>query len=160
MLRKTFHVGDTRTKSRLSFKVSESEPHKNLKRTLFRDPAALPMLQHITDGLHAKGYAVTRPKTGKACHGCCRVTLPDVEIDVILGVRRRIRKIEFEILTWPSQTLRQRISGHSMKSADCREWAELCSVIHTILARNSQIESLTLTTFSDGEKSGRKMAIG
>jgi len=149
MLRKRFHIGDTQTKSRLSFRIPESQPHTNLKRTLFRDPAALPMLQNIAEGLHAQGYEVTKPKTGKACHGSCRVIFPDVEISVVLLVGRRRGKIEFEILTWPSQTLGQRISGRRMKSADCTKWAELCSAMHTILAGDSRVESVRLRTFSD-----------
>jgi hypothetical protein len=153
MLRKQFHIGDTQTKSRLSFRVPESEPHTNLKRTPFRDPAALPMLQNIAEGLHAQGYEVTKPKTGKACHGACRVIFPDVEITLVLLVRRRRGKVEFEILTWPSQTLRQRISGRRMKSANCTEWAELCSAMHTILAGDSRMESVLLRTFSEAEDS-------
>jgi hypothetical protein len=151
MLRKRFHIGSTQTKSRLSFSVPESEPHADLKRTLFRDPAALPMLASISERLKAQGYEVTKPKTGKACHGFCRVIFPDVEIAVVLLVRRRLGKVEFEILTWPSQTLRQRISGRSMKSADCREWAELCSAVHTILVGDSRVESVVLRTFSEAE---------
>ncbi len=153
MLGKQFNVRDSQTKSRLSFKLPHAGLHKNLKRNLFRDPAALPMLQSITEGLHAQGYEVTRPKTGKACHGFCRVIFPDVEIAVTLLVRRRRGKIEFEILTWPSQTLRQRISGRSMKSADCREWSELCSAMNDILARDSRVESLLLRTRSDAKNS-------
>jgi hypothetical protein len=153
MLRKRFHIGDTLTKSRLSFTVPESVPYSNLKRTPFRDPAALPMLQHIAEGLHAQGYKVTQPKTGKACHGVCQVIFPDVEIEVVLLVRRCRGKVEFEVLTWPSQTLRQRISGRRMKSADCTEWAELCSAMHTVLAENSRVESILLRTFSEGEDS-------
>jgi hypothetical protein len=151
MLRKTFHIGDTQTKSRLSFSVPESEPHTNLKRTPFRDPAALPMLQSIAEGLDAQGYAVTKPKTGTACHGACRVIFPNVQIIVILLVRRRRGNVEFEILTWPSQTLRQRISGRKMKSADCNEWAELCSAMHAILAGDSRVESIVLRTFSEAD---------
>ena len=93
MLRERFSIRDSQTKSRLSFKLPDAKPHKNLKRTLFRDPAALPMLQRITEGLYAQGYEVTKPKPGKACHGFCRVIFPDVEIAVVLLVRRRRGKI-------------------------------------------------------------------
>jgi hypothetical protein len=153
MLRKRFHIGDAQTKSRLSFRILESQPHTNLKQTPFRDPAALPMLQSIAEGLHAQGYDVTKPKTGKACHGACRVIFPNVEISVVLLVRRRRGKVEFEILTWPSQTWRQRISSRKMKSADCTEWVELCSALHTILVRDSRVESVLLRTFSESKDS-------
>jgi hypothetical protein len=107
------------------------------------------MLQTIAEGLQAQGYEVTKPKTGKVCHGFCRVILPDVEIAVVLLVRRRKRKIEFDIMSWPSQTLRQRISDRNMKSADCKEWAELCSAMHTVLTRDSRVESVVLRAFSE-----------
>jgi hypothetical protein len=153
MIRKRFHIGDTQTKSRLSFRIPESGPHANLKRTPFRDPAALLMLQNIAERLNAQGYEVTKPKTGKACHGACRVIFPDVEISVVLLVRRHQGKVEFEILTWPSQTWRQRISSRKRKSADCTKWAELCSTMQTILAADSRVESVLLRTFSESEGS-------
>jgi len=151
MLRKQFNIRDSHTKSRLSFKIPDGEPHQNLKRSLFRDPAALPMLQNIAEGLHAQGYEVSRPKPGKACHGGCHVIFPNVEIELILLARRRSGKIEFEILTWPSQTLRQRFRGQTLRSPDCKEWSELCSAITDILVRDSRVESLLLRTFIDAE---------
>src|ERR1700684_3040674 len=96
---------------------------------------------------------LTKPKTGEACHGACRVIFRDEQITVILLVRRRRGNVEFEILTWPSQTLRQRISGRKMKSADCTEWAELCSAMHTMLAGDSRVESIVSRTFSEAEHS-------
>src|SRR5580658_7902507 len=98
MLRKGFSIRDSQTKSRLSFKVPDVGPHRTLKRSLFRDPTAIPMLKQIAECLRVKGYEVTEPKPGKACHGACRVIFPDVEISVVLAVRRRQGKIEFEIL--------------------------------------------------------------
>jgi len=109
------------------------------------------MLQDIAEALQAQGYNTTKPKTGTACHGFCRVIFPDVEIEVVLLVQRGRGKVEFEILTWPSQTLRQRISGRSMTSADCTEWAEVCAAMQTILAGDSRVESVVLRTFSEGE---------
>src|SRR5262249_17216660 len=120
MLGKSFDIGESLTKSCLSFSIRESEPPMKGEQSLFRDPAALPMLHNVVQRLHAQGYEVTAPKTGKACHGACRISFPDVEITVILMVERRAGKIEFDILTWPSQTLRQRISRRKMKSADCK----------------------------------------
>src|SRR5437879_6107705 len=100
MLRKRFHIGKSQMKSRISFRVPDSEPHTTVKRSPFRDPAAIPTLQKITHALMADGYDVTEPKVGKACHGCCRVAFKDVEISVVLLVQRRNAKIEFEIMTW------------------------------------------------------------
>jgi hypothetical protein len=153
MLRKRFSIRDSQTKSRLSFKLPDHEQHRELKRSLFRDPAALPMLHQIVESLRVRGYEVTEPKAGKACHGGCQVVLPDVEIDVVLLVRRRRGKIEFEILTWPSQTLRQRFR-RTLKSPDCQEWAGLCSAIKGILAGDSRLESLRWGTFMEAEENG------
>jgi len=141
MLRKGFSIRDSQTKSHLSFKLPDVGPHRTLKRSIFRDPAAIPKLKQIAESLRVKGYEVTEPKPGKACHGACRVIFTDVEISVILKVRRRKGKIEFEILTWPSQTLRQRFR-RTLKSPDCQEWAELCSTIRDILAGDARLESL------------------
>jgi len=125
MLRKHFHIGKSETKSRISFRVPESEPHISEKRSLFRDPAAIPTLQKISRALMAQGYDVTEHTVGKACHGACRVAFKNVEISVVLLVHRRDAKIEFEIITWPSQSLRQRMAGRRMKHPDCQEWAEI-----------------------------------
>jgi hypothetical protein len=149
MLRKRFHIGKSQTKSRISFRMSDSEPLTNVKRSLFRDPAAIPTLQKISRGLLTQGYNVTEPKVGKACHGACRVAFKDVEISVVLLVERREAKIEFEIMTWPSQSFRQRIAGRSMTHPDCQEWAELASAIQSIVARDLQPETVTLRAFAE-----------
>jgi hypothetical protein len=149
MLGKGFHIGKSETKSRISFRVPESEPLASVKRSPFRDPAALPTLQKISRALMAEGYDVTEPKVGKACHGACSVAFKDVEISVVLLVHRRNAKIEFEIMTWPSQSLRQRMAGRRMTHPDCQEWAELASAIQTIVASDIQPETVTLRTFAD-----------
>jgi hypothetical protein len=151
MLRKHFHIGKSQTKSCISFRVSDSDPHASVKRSLFRDPAAIPTLQKVSRALLAQGYDVTEPKVGKACHGSCRVAFKEVEISVILLVHRRNAKIEFEIMTWPSQSLRQRMAGRRMTHPDCQEWAELASAIQTIVARDLQPETVTLRTFAEVE---------
>jgi hypothetical protein len=150
-MRKRFHIGTSKTKSRISFRVHDSEPPASVKRSLFRDPAAIPTLQKIRRALMAEGYAVTEPKVGKACHGACRVAFKDVEISVILLVHRGSAKIEFEILTWPSQSVRQRMGARRMTHPDCQEWAELASAIHAIVARDLQPETVTLRTFAEPE---------
>ena len=151
MLGKRFHIGKSETKSRISFSVPESEPDASAKRSPFRDPAAIPILQRIGRALVAEGYDVTEPKVGKACHGACRVAFKHVEISVVLLVHRRNAKIEFEIMTWPSQSLRQRMAGRRMTQPDCQEWAELASAIHTIVAKDLQPETVTLRTFAEAE---------
>lgn len=150
MLRKGFSIRSSQTKSRLSFKLPDVGPHRTLKRSIFRDPAAMPMLEKITESLRVKGYEVTEPKPGKSCHGACRVIFRDVEISVVLLVRRRKGKIEFEILSWPSQTLRQRFR-RTLKSPDCQEWAELCSAIRDILSSDARLESLRWKAFMEAE---------
>jgi hypothetical protein len=151
MLRKRFHIGKSQTKSRISFRVSDAELHTSVKRSLFRDPAAIPTLQKISRALMAEGYYVTEPKVGKACGGACRVAFKDVEISVVLLVHRRNAKIEFEIMTWPSQSVRQRMAGRRMTHPDCQEWAEVASAIQAIVARDLQPETVTLRTFADAE---------
>ena len=151
MLRKRFHIGNSRTRSRISFRVPESASHTYVKPRPFRDPAAIPTLQKISRALVADGYDVTEPKVGKACDGSCRVVFNDVQISVVLLVHRRNATIMFEIMTWPSQSLRQRVTGRRMTRPDCREWAELASAIQTIVARDLQPETVTLRTFLEAE---------
>ena len=151
MLRKHFHIDKSQTKSRISFRLSDGEPHTGLKRGLFRDPAAIPTLLKITRALRAQGYDVTEPKVGKACHGSCRVAFKDVEISVVLLMHRRNAKIEFEIMTWPRQSLPQRMAGRRRTHPDCQEWAELASAIQGIVARDWQPETVTLRTFAEAE---------
>jgi hypothetical protein len=93
----------------------------------------------------------TKPEPGKACQDFCRVTFPNVDIAVVLLVQGREGKIRFEIVTVPSQTLRQRFSGRPMRSSDCQEWAELCPAIHSILSANSRLEKMVTKTFADGQ---------
>lgn len=131
--------------------MSDSEPVTSVKRSLFRDPAAIPTLRQITRALLAQGYDVTEPKVGKACHGSCRVAFKDVEISVVLLLHRRNTKIEFEIMTWPSQSLRQRMAGRRMTHPDCQEWAELSSAIKSIVAKDLQAETVTSRTFAEAQ---------
>ena len=93
MWRKELSIADSQTKSRLSFTLPDAE-HRTLKRSLFRDPTAIPMLEHIAVALRVQGYEVTKPRRGKACDGGCRVIFSDVQITVILHVRRREGKVE------------------------------------------------------------------
>lgn len=151
MLRKRFNIGSSRTKSRISFAVPESSPHRNLKRSIFRDPAAIPMLQDIAAALQAQGYNVTAPKPGKACDGFCHVSFPNVEITIVMLVGRKRGNIEFEILTWPTQTLQQRVSGRTMTSPDCPEWVELCSALYAVVTADSRLKSITQRTFREAE---------
>ena len=152
MWSKEFSIADSHTKSRLSFTLPDAG-HRTPKRSLFRDPAAVPMLEHIAEALRLHGYKVTKPRPGKACHGGCRVIFSDVQITVILHVRRREGKVEFEIITWPSQTLLQRFSGRKAKLPDCEEWGELCSAMNDVLARDSRVQSLRWRTFMDADES-------
>jgi len=151
MLGKQFHIGKSETKSRISFRLPESEFGPSVKHGRFRDPAAIPTLQRICRALMADGYDVTRPDAGKACHGARRVTFKDVELSIILLVHRCNAKIEFEIMTWPSQSLRQRMAERRMTQPDCQEWAELASAIYTIVAKDLQPETVTLRTFAEAE---------
>jgi hypothetical protein len=152
MLGKRFSLRDSQTKSRFSFKLPD-EPHGGLTRSVFRDPAALPMLRNIAEGLRSDGYEVRNPKLGKACHGYCEVLFPDVNVDVIMLVGRRGGKIEFEIMTWPRQTLRQSLLGRTLKSPDCEEWSQLCSAINSILSRDPRLESVAVRTNVQAEES-------
>jgi hypothetical protein len=151
MLSKRFHIGKSQTRSRISFTTPESKPHGDVQRGPFRDPAAVPFLEGIAEALKSRGYEVTEPKPGKACHGGCAVTFPEVQIEIVLLVRRRQGNIEFEILTWPSQSMRQRMRSGTREQADCQEWEELCSAIHSIVVADSRLKSVRLRTFAQGE---------
>jgi hypothetical protein len=151
MFRKRFHIGKSQTKSRICFRMPDSEKQTNVKGSLFRDPAAIPTLRKISRALLAQGYDVSEPKVGKACHGACRVAFKDLEISVVLLVERRDAKIRFDILTWPSQSFRQRMKGRRMTHPDCQEWSELASAIQAIVARDLQPETITLRAFADAE---------
>src|SRR5690349_15870394 len=129
MFRKRFHIGRSQTKSRISFRMPDCESQVDLKRRIFRDPVAIPTLQKISLALLAQGYDVSEPKVGKACDGFCRVVFKDVEISVVLLVERCDAKIKFDVITWPSQSFRQRMKGRRMTQPDCAEWAELASAI-------------------------------
>jgi len=158
MLRKGFSLRDSQTKSRFSFNLPDVD-HRTLKgRSFFRDPAAIPILEDISAALRVQGYEVTPSKPGKACHGFCRVIFAHVEIAVVMLVARRRGKVEFDIFTWPSQTLRQRLCGRRLKSPDCQEWEELCSAINATLARDSRFESLRWRTFMEAEEKGRRVS--
>lgn len=131
--------------------MPDSEPQNNVKRPLFRDPAAITTLQKISRGLLAQGYDVSEPKVGKACHGFCRVAFKNVEISVLLFVERCEAKIKFEVMTWPSQSFRQRMKGRRMTQPDCEEWAELATAIRIIVARDFKPETVTLRTFAEAD---------
>lgn len=76
MFRRRFNLMDTHVKSSFRFKVPEVPGWRRLpqreRRSLFRDPAALPMLEKIIDALQVQGYSVTKPRTGR------RVTEPSM----------------------------------------------------------------------------------
>ena len=86
-----------------------------------------------------------------AAHARPSVAFKDVEKSVVLLVHRRNAKIEFEIMTWPSQSLRQRMGRRRMPHPDCREWAELAAAIQTIGARDLQPETVTLRTSAEAD---------
>ena len=117
MLGRRFNISDSRTRSSFQFKLRQPLG-ENINVSFFRDPAAIPLLEKIADSLRAGGYQVTQPKPGKACHGAFHVDFPNVKIVVILLVRRIGDQIEFTILTWPSQSFRQRVRSPRPSSPD------------------------------------------
>ena len=138
MLRKGFSIRDSQTKSRLSFKLPDVGPHRTLKRSLFGTRLPFRCLNSSPRACDSKAMRSRNRNPARRVMGLVAPIFPDVEISVVLAVRRRKGKIEFEILTWPSQTLRQRFR-RTLKSPDCQEWAELCSTIRDILARETTI---------------------
>ena len=147
------NISQSKTKSQFFFEVPEPEPGENARATVFRDPAAVPMLSRIAAQLRGLGYEVTEAKPGKACDAGCRVEFHTVSIALILFVRRNAEKVAFQLATWPVQSLRQRTFGRRIESpGDCQEWGRVCSAIKPILAGISLHGPVIATTFADGER--------
>jgi hypothetical protein len=150
MLGRRFSIRDSQTKSRFRFRRRELS-NAQTRTSIFRDPAAIPLLQQMADNLSLRGYKVTKPKPGKACHGAFGVEFPNVQIIVIMLVERGPDFVEFFILSWPSQTLAQRLRTPKPRSPDFAEWREVCSAIHDFLAHDLETEGLEWTTCMEGE---------
>ena len=105
-------------------------------------------LAKIAERLRVQGYSVEEPKPGKACHAHVQVNFPDVQVSVILLVKRTETSLECALLTWPSQSFSQRLRRR-MASPDCEEWSRLCSAINDVLTQNVAVESLRWTTFNE-----------
>jgi hypothetical protein len=155
MLRKRFNLLDTHVKSSFEFKIREDPGWRRLpqrgRRTVFRDPVALPVLEKIGAALNARGFRATKPKVGKACHTVFNVAFDDVSIVVILHVRRRRGMVEFSILSWPYQSLTQRWRTRASSNPDFAEWEQLCTSIYDILSGEIKPESLQWMTFKESE---------
>jgi hypothetical protein len=153
MLDKGFSLWGSRVKSRFSFQLPRAPRATELaeRRNMFRDPAALPLLQRIGDSLQTKGLVVTAPKTGKACHGCFKIHFPNVRVMIIVTVQRKGRMLQFDLRTWPFQSFVQRFRRRASTADDFEEWSQACSVLHEILAREMKPESLLWTASMQDE---------
>jgi hypothetical protein len=145
------NFGQSVTKSRFFFYVGETEaPTGDV--AAFRDPAAVPMLQGIASRLTARGYDVTPPMPGKACHAACSVKFPHVLVSLVLLVFRCNECVNYELLTWPRQNVVQRWSGHRLASPeDCREWGEVCATVDDVLRDDEHLNSVRSLTFAEAE---------
>jgi hypothetical protein len=145
MFRKPVNLTDPGVKSRFRFAVREDPGWRRLpqreRRSLFRDPATMPLLTRITDALNAQGYSVTSPRTGKACHGWFQAEFATTRIMVALLVRRRRGMIACELLTWPSPSFRQQWLSRSSASLDSSQWNQLCVAIYEVLREKIKPES-------------------
>jgi len=145
---KRFSIRDSSVKSQFHFHFHDLESNGGARKRPFRDPAAVPFLTGIAERLRAQGYCVEEPKPGKACHAYLRVGFPDVQVSVILLVKRTEASLECALLTWPSQSLSQRFRRR-MATSDCDEWSQLCSVINDILVEDVAVRALRWTTFAE-----------
>jgi hypothetical protein len=159
MFRKRFNLMETSVKSSFKFKVREDPGWRRItprpRRSIFRDPAALPMLEKIADALTARGFSVTKPKTGAACHGWFQVAFPGFRIMVVLLTGRKRGMVEFSIQSWPSQSLRQRWRTRAATSPDSSDWDQLCREIYNVISGEIKPESLQWTTFKEAERETR-----
>jgi hypothetical protein len=152
------NIGQSETKSRFSFDMPDTGQRNDSKVTVFRDPAAVPMLREIATALKTEGYDVTHPKPGKACHAACSVRFPHLVIGLVLLVQRSEGKVIFELLTWPHRSLRQRmLHGRLRSSGDCDEWSGVCSTVNAILVRDKRLGSVAAMTFAEGENEARQV---
>jgi hypothetical protein len=142
MLRKRFSLSQSKVKSRFVFRLPEHKTESNESGKSFRDRAALPLLERLADALRMRGYFVSTPKRGKACDGTFQVTFSSVMVIVILLVERPNEIEEFTLLSWPFQTLSQRLSRSVATPDDFAEWAKLCSDINEVLANSLGAEHL------------------
>ncbi len=123
---------ESRTKSRFCFELDDPVPAADI--SLFRDPAAVPLLDKVVAALRLAEFDVTDAHPGKACHAAARVTFPSLSISLVLLVERDEGTARFELLTWPFQSFRQGIFGKRLRSpGDCNEWTLVASEIERIL---------------------------
>jgi len=153
MLGKQFSLMASAVKSCFSFQLrEESENRQQLDpKSIFRDPAALPVLRQITDSLRNKGYVTTLPRPGKACHGGFAVKFSNVRVIVILLVSRSGQIVEFNLMTWPSQPFLHQLVGRAKHPDRFKEWSQVCATINDILTREIKPESLRWITFKQSE---------
>lgn len=144
---KRHSLSDSKVRSCFIFQLPDESNGGRAKEPMFRDSAAIPLLRKITEGLRRKGFAVSVPKPGTACHAASTVGFPDVRIIMILLVSRRGSVIEFHLLTWPSEPFVRRIVGRTRPPDEFEEWARVCSSINETLVRDVKPYSLEWTTF-------------
>ena len=110
------------------------------------------MLQGIASRLTARGYDVTLPMPGKACHAACSMKFPHVLVSLVLLVFRCNGCVNYELLTWPRQNVVQRWSRHRLASPeDCREWGEVCATVYDVLRDDEHLNSVRSLTFAEAE---------
>ena len=145
MLRKRFSLKGSKIKSRIVFRLPDCKTERHIVWKPFHDPAALPVMERLADALRQRGNNVTTPKNGKACDGCFKVTFASVTITVILLVDRTQQSVEFTLLSWPSQSLAQRLHRSAASPDEFGEWDELCSVMSKLLEDGLGAEQLERT---------------
>lgn len=146
------NISKSQTRSRFFFDVPDIKS-QIAEAGLFKDPAAVPMLQTVKESLSAQGFDVTDPRPGKACHASCTVRFPRLHVALVLLVQRSEGLIHFQLLTWPYQRLSQRMLHQRLQPpGDCDEWTKVCAAIGEILHRDLKLTSFMSTTFREGEE--------
>lgn len=154
------HKAEGRTpldlKSVVVFDVPEFDyPHAPTEqRRPFRDPAGLPILRRIADGLSKRGYRTTEVKRA---HGIeagfgCRLR-DESEISIILGVsKRRNGSISCGLITYYSPSLLDRWRASSDSTERVAEWSRLCDAINEEIVSTLRAPSVLWLTEAEASE--------
>ena len=116
------------------FDVPEVDyPHQRAdQHRLFRDPAGLPILRQVAEGLSRRGYGTTEVKPAHGTEAIFRCCLRDEsEICIALGVSRRGSGfITFYLITYYSPSWLDRWRGCGASRERVAEWNKLCETIN------------------------------
>lgn len=129
---------------------------QNVKYPIFRDPAGLDVLGRIATGLLHRGYKITGLGAGKGIDAGFECQLsPECEITVILYVKRTTDRIRFDLQTFRTYSLFDKLfKRRNQTSAKCGLlWHSLCSDINEVI---SEVFDTTRVLWVTAEESDGK----